>query len=206
MKSNRSQIIFVVVIAIALIVVALGLILRGVSNSATTVNPADTSIVLTAPVDLEHGAMTTFNAKNLPELEYPSDEVVAHILDVFHQVKKQATVLVIVDTSGSMSGEKIKGAVDGALSFLDNMEPNERVIVYIFSSEITPLEPTGRVGDVREQLKQTVGGLYAGGGTALHEVVIRALDEVVHHRLRRGCQRATATNAGESIQRQEIQG
>jgi len=42
------------------------------------------------------------------------------------------------------------------------MEPNERVIVYIFSSEITPLEPTGRVGDVREQLKQTVGGLYAG--------------------------------------------
>jgi len=109
MKSNRSQIIFVVVIAIALIVVALGLILRGVSNSATTVNPADTSIVLTAPVDLEHGAMTTFNAKNLPELEYPSDEVVAHILDVFHQVKKQATVLVIVDTSGSMSGEKDQG-------------------------------------------------------------------------------------------------
>ncbi len=145
---------------------------------ATGLRPADPSIALTAPVDLEHGAMTTFNAKNLPELEYPSDEVVAHILDVFHQVKKQSTVLVIVDTSGSMSGEKIKGAVDGALSFLDNMEPNERVIVYSFSSEITPLEPTGRVGDVREQLKQTVGGLYAGGGTALHEVVIHALDEM----------------------------
>jgi Ca-activated chloride channel homolog len=145
---------------------------------ATGLRPADSSIALTVPVDLEHGAMTTFNAKNLPELEYPSDEVAAHILDVFHQVKKQATVLVIVDTSGSMSGEKIKGAVDGALSFLDNMEPNEQVMVNSFSNEITPLEPTGRVGDVREQLKQTVSGLYAGGGTALHEVVIRALDEM----------------------------
>ncbi|CAG0928359.1 hypothetical protein TFLX_00876 [Thermoflexales bacterium] len=145
---------------------------------ATGLRPADLTLALTAPVDLEHGALTTFNARNLPELEYPSDEVVAHILDVFYQVKKQATVLVIVDTSGSMGGEKIKGAVDGALSFLDNMEPNERVLVYSFSDEIMPLVPSGRVGDVREQLKQTVSGLYAGGGTALHEVVIRALDEM----------------------------
>lgn len=145
---------------------------------ATGLRPADLSIPLTAPVDSAHGAMTTANAKNLPELEYPSDEVVAHILDVFHQVKKKATVLVIVDTSGSMTGEKIKGAVGGALSFLDNMEPDERVIVYSFSDQITELNPSGRVGDVREQLKQTLSNLYAGGGTALHEVIIRALDRM----------------------------
>jgi Ca-activated chloride channel family protein len=144
----------------------------------TGLRPADRSIALTAPLDAAHGAMTTVDEQNLPELEYPSDEVVSHILDVFHQVKKQATVLVIVDTSGSMSGDKIKGAVDGALSFLDNMEPNERVIVYSFSDVINELSPSGRVGDVREHLKQTVGGLFAGGGTALHEVVIRALGEM----------------------------
>ncbi len=145
---------------------------------ATGLRPADQSIALTAPVDLEHGAMTTVNAQNLPELEYPSDEVVTHILDVFHQVKKQSTVLVIIDTSGSMGGEKIKGAVDGALSFLDNMEPDERVIVYSFSDQINQLNPSGRVGDVREQLKQTIAGLYSGGGTALHEVIIRALTQM----------------------------
>ncbi len=145
---------------------------------ATGLRPADQSIALTAPLDLDHGAMTTVNAKNLPELEYPSDEVVTHILDVFHQVKKQSTVLVIIDTSGSMGGDKIKGAVDGALSFLDNMEPDERVIVYSFSDKINELSPSGRVGDVREQLKQTIGGLYSGGGTALHEVIIRALDQM----------------------------
>jgi Ca-activated chloride channel family protein len=58
------------------------------------------------------------------------------------------------------------------------MEPDERVIVYSFSDKINALSPAGRVGDVREQLKQTVSGLFSGGGTALHEVVIRALDEM----------------------------
>ena len=145
---------------------------------ATGLRPADQSIALAAPLDLAHGAMTTANEKNRPELEYPSDEVVTHILDVFHQVKKQATIFVIIDTSGSMTGEKIKGAVDGALSFLDNMEPGERVQVYAFSNEINKLKPAGRVGEVREQLKQTVGSLFAGGGTALHQVVMQALSDM----------------------------
>jgi Ca-activated chloride channel family protein len=145
---------------------------------ATGLRPADQSIALTAPLDVAHGAMVAFNAKNLPQLEYPSEEVVTHVLDVFHQVKKKATVIVIIDTSGSMIGDKIKGAIDGALSFLDNMEPDERVTVIAFSDQINELKPAGRVGDVREQLKQTVGGLFAGGGTALHEVVITALDRM----------------------------
>ena len=140
--------------------------------------PADQSIAFAAPLDLEHGANPSATAKTSPNLEYPTEEVTTHILDVFHQVKKQATVILIIDTSGSMRGEKIKGVVDGAASFLDQMEPDERVIVLAFSDNITELSPSGRVGDVRERLKQTVGGLVADGGTALHEVVITALDRM----------------------------
>lgn len=144
----------------------------------TGLRPADQSIALSAPLDTAHGAATSITAKSSPNLEYPSDETVTHILDVFHQVKKKATVIVIIDTSGSMLGDKIKGAVDGALSFLDNMESDERVIVIAFSDKINEVSPSGRVGDVREQLKQTVGALFAGGGTALHQVVITALDRM----------------------------
>ncbi len=140
--------------------------------------PANTSVSLAAPLDRDHGANPAVNAKNSPILQYPTEETVTHILDVFHQVKKKATVVMIVDTSGSMSGDKIKGAVAGAISFLDQMEPDERVIVYAFSDTIVQLTPSGRVGDVREQLKQTVGGLFAEGGTALHQVVITALSEM----------------------------
>jgi len=144
----------------------------------TGLRPADQAIALSAPLDTEHGAATSITAKSSPNLEYPSDETVTHILDLFHQVKKKATVIVIIDTSGSMLGDKIKGAVDGALSFLDNMESDERVIVIAFSDKINEVSPSGRVGDVREQLKQTVGALFAGGGTALHQVVITALDRM----------------------------
>ena len=48
----------------------------------------------------------------MPHLAYPSDEVVGHILDMWHQVKKKATVIMLLDTSGSMQGDKIKSAVN----------------------------------------------------------------------------------------------
>jgi len=138
--------------------------------------PANLSVALQAPIDLAHGAVPTISMDNVPDLEYPSEAVVGQILDVFHQVKKKATVIVLLDISGSMQGNKIKSAIEGAVSFLDQMEPDERVIVYTFSNAITELQPQGAVGEVRERLRQTLQGLYAGGGTALHQVTIQALD------------------------------
>lgn len=140
--------------------------------------PADLTLPLTAPLDAANGANPNVTAQNSPNLEYPNDETVTHILDVFHQVKKKATVILIVDTSGSMLGEKLKGALDGANSFLQQMEPDERVIVIAFSSTVKELNTLGRVGDVREELSQRVAGLYAQGSTALHQVVITALDRM----------------------------
>jgi Ca-activated chloride channel family protein len=139
--------------------------------------PANRSVALKAPIDLAHGAVPSMSTDNVPNLEYPSEAVVGHILDVFHQVKKKATVIVALDISGSMKGEKIKSAIDGAVAFLDQMEPDEHVIVYTFSNNINELQPQGSVGEVREKLRQTLQGLYAGGGTALHQVMIQALDK-----------------------------
>lgn len=145
---------------------------------AVGLRPADLAVPLIAPLDAANGANPNVTAKNSPNLEYPTDETVTHILDVFHQVKKKATVILIVDTSGSMLGEKLKGALDGANSFLQQMEPDERVIVIAFSSTINELNTVGRVGDVREELSQRVAGLYAQGSTALHQVVITALNRM----------------------------
>ena len=140
--------------------------------------PADQAVPLIAPLDAANGANPNVSAKNSPNLEYPTDETVTHILDVFHQVKKKATVILIVDTSGSMSGDKLKGALDGAISFLQQMDPEERVSVIAFASTINELSTLGRVGDVREELAQRMAGLYAQGNTALHQVVITALDQM----------------------------
>ncbi len=137
--------------------------------------PADRSVALQAPIDTAHGAVPSITMDSVPDLEYPSEEVVGHILDVFHQVKKNATIIVVLDVSGSMKGNKIKGAIEGAVAFLDQMALEDNVIFFTFSSQINELQPQGAVGQVREPLRQTLLGLYAEGGTALHQVMIDAL-------------------------------
>lgn len=138
--------------------------------------PASRSVALKAPIDAAHGAVPAITLDSVPDLEYPPESVVGHILDVFHQAKKKATVILLLDVSGSMKGNKIKSALEGAVAFLDQMGTEERIIVYTFSHKINELQPQGTVGQVREPLRQTIQALYAEGGTALHQVVIQALD------------------------------
>ncbi len=140
--------------------------------------PANLDVPLHAPIDLENGAVPQITMNQVPHLAYPSDEVVGHILEVWHQVKKKATVVLLLDTSGSMGGDKIKGAVEGAVTFVDQMHPADEIYVVIFSTDVGELSPHGPVGQVGEQLKASLRGLYADGSTALHEAVIYSVARI----------------------------
>lgn len=140
--------------------------------------PADSTVELDDPIALENGAVPFVTQAQTPHLGYPPDDIVGHILDVWHQVKKKATVVMLLDTSGSMKGEKIKGAVDGAVVFLEQMYPDDEVYVLTFSDAVTELPSSGRIGDVGEPLRASVRGLYASGNTVLYEAVITALARV----------------------------
>jgi Ca-activated chloride channel family protein len=140
--------------------------------------PAAAAVALHAPIDEAHGAVPSVTMSQVPHLAYPSDEVVGHILDVWHQVKKKATVVLLLDTSGSMQGDKIKGAVDGAVTFLDQMDPADEVYVVAFASNAIELPASGLVGQVGEELRTSLRGLYADGYTVLHEAVIGALERI----------------------------
>jgi Ca-activated chloride channel family protein len=137
--------------------------------------PADRSVALAEPIDLAHGAVPAITLDSVPDLEYPTEAVVGHILDVFHQAKKKTTIILVLDTSGSMGGSKIKAALEGATAFLNQMDLEDRIIAYSFASKITELQPQGLVGEVREPLRERIAGMYAEGGTALHQVLIDAL-------------------------------
>jgi Ca-activated chloride channel family protein len=140
--------------------------------------PAESSVALHAPIDAEHGAVPSVTMEQVPHLAYPSDEVVGHILDVWHQVKKKATVILLLDTSGSMRDGKIENAVRGAVTFLDQMDPADEVYAVAFASEVIELPSSGPVGQVREELKPSVSGLFADGATVLHQAVIYAVDRI----------------------------
>jgi len=140
--------------------------------------PANAGVSLHAPIDKEHGAVPDITIDQVPHLAYPSDEVVGHILDVWHQVKKKATVILLLDTSGSMQGGKIKSAVEGAVTFVDQMNAADEVHVITFASTVAELPIAGPVGQAGEQLKSSLRGLYAEGATALHWAVVQGVDRV----------------------------
>jgi Ca-activated chloride channel family protein len=138
--------------------------------------PFDPTLPLHAPIDLEHGAVPSITINDVPHLAYPSDEVVGHIIDMWHQVKKKATVVLMLDTSGSMRGDKIKNAVVGAITFINQMHPQDELYIVTFASEVVDLGGVGLVGQIGEQSKNSLSMLYAEGSTALHEAVIYSVD------------------------------
>ncbi|HEX6236495.1 MAG TPA: substrate-binding domain-containing protein [Acidimicrobiales bacterium] len=128
-------------------------------------------------------------------LEVPEPAVLARLLDDWATQRKSASVMLVVDISGSMGDEadaasgttKLDLAKDAAVAALDQFADDDEVGLWAFSTDLgdagdqTVLElvPPGRVGDVREQLVARIGQLVPTNGTPLYEVTRRAYDEVL---------------------------
>jgi Ca-activated chloride channel family protein len=139
--------------------------------------PADGNVALAAPIDLDHGAISSITEEQILPLEEPSDLVTTFVSELWHQVKKKSVAVVLLDRSGSMRGGKLEAAIEGVELFLEQMEPNDEIIVIAFNNEIAQLN-AGRVGQVSEALRGQVSGLYAEGGTALYAAVIAGLEQI----------------------------
>lgn len=140
--------------------------------------PVDASIALHAPIALESGTDPRVTLETVPPLASPSGEAAGAVKDVFHLTKKKATIVIVLDVSGSMEGEKISSATEATATFLKRLERDDEVYVLPFNENVRQLEPAGRAGDVAERLSDSVTGLYAEGGTALYDAVCVAVETV----------------------------
>ncbi len=140
--------------------------------------PVDQSIPLHAPLALEDGTDPRVTTDVVPALESPSAEAAEAVKDVFYQTKKKATVILLLDTSGSMEGDKIKQATESSVNFVERLDPADEVYVITFGGEVIELPQGGRAGDVGEDLSQTLRGLFADGNTPLYDAVCLATEVV----------------------------
>jgi Ca-activated chloride channel family protein len=83
---------------------------------------------------------------------------------------------IALDTSGSMSGEKIAQARSAITRLLRDMKDGDDVALVRYSDSAELVQPLARVGSVRESLVARVNALEAGGGTAIPLGLARALD------------------------------
>jgi Ca-activated chloride channel family protein len=122
-------------------------------------------------------------------LDVPDPEVIAAVQASWQFVKKQADVLLVIDTSGSMEGDKIEQAKTAAQAFLNNMPSQNRVGLVIFSEQPQVLDfklnapvylDSNSLGSVetltsfesgQAQIRSQIDSIQAGGDTSLYDAI-----------------------------------
>ncbi len=136
--------------------------------------PTDTSISLHAPLNLDNGTDPRVNLSNSIRLPSPDEEMSEAVVDLFMTTKRKATIIIVIDVSGSMQGHKIRTATAATVEFLDRLAPDDEVAVLTFNQDVVTLSEPGLVRDVVETLSPRVSTLTAGGNTALYNAVCQA--------------------------------
>lgn len=134
--------------------------------------PAD----LTIPLDGPDSPLTAANGVDPRQpqttLQMPGPPVVEVVRNVWWYTKRHTNVYLVVDTSGSMTGEKLEAAREALRVFLAQIQGDlERVGLVEFSSQVNNIIPLDELGRNRAELERAVERLEAGGNTALLDAV-----------------------------------
>lgn len=110
-------------------------------------------------------------------LRAPKPEVVEAMIRSWRDlVKKPSRVALVVDSSGSMQGDKLPSAQRSLQAYLDQLGPRDIVGLIDFDSIVRdPLVLRGGGGDAARSAA-FVAGLQADGGTRLYDAVRQARD------------------------------
>jgi Ca-activated chloride channel family protein len=128
--------------------------------------PADLSISLDgSPISPANGVDAS---EPQTTLQMPGPAVVDVVQNAWQYTKRKTNVFLVVDTSGSMEGEKLAAAQAALREFLDQIKGNqEQVGLVEFSSTVNNIDPLDELGNNRQRLASTIDNLAAGGNTAL---------------------------------------
>ena len=100
------------------------------------------------------------------------DPEVADAIDQsWDDVKRISVVTFVMDTSGSVLGNKLKQAKDGLILALDNMAPNNRVGFLSFGDAINTVVPVGHLSVTGPIIVDKIRATQARGETALYDAV-----------------------------------
>lgn len=82
-------------------------------------------------------------------------------------VRAPLSIAVVLDTSGSMSGDKLEQAKHAVLSLIQDMNDDDEVALVRYSDRAEVVQGLARVGEARRSLTRKVQALEADGGTSI---------------------------------------
>jgi Ca-activated chloride channel family protein len=141
--------------------------------------PADPMIPLDAPGSPLTAANGVDPTQPQTALQIPGGGVVQVVRDVWWYTKRHTNVILVVDTSGSMEGDKIKNVKQALRAFIEQIKGSEESVGLVeFYSLVDVLVPLDRLAVNRNDLLLGIDGLVANGDTALLDAVYKAYEEL----------------------------
>jgi Ca-activated chloride channel family protein len=108
-------------------------------------------------------------------LRPPQPEVVAAMLKSWQEVaKKPSLVAIVVDSSGSMWGNKLPAVQSTLQNYINSLGPKEQIALIDFDSQIRSPVLVDGTAEGRDRGLQFVSGLQAEGGTRLYDATLYA--------------------------------
>ncbi|WP_160051719.1 VWA domain-containing protein [Nocardiopsis sp. FR26] len=87
-----------------------------------------------------------------------------------------STLQIVLDRSGSMSGERLDGAVRALLSLVDRLAPSDNFGLVSFNEQARVEVPCGPLTD-KAEVRRRISALRASGGTDLSSGLLRGAQE-----------------------------
>ncbi len=138
--------------------------------------PVNPEVPLACPVCEQYGVDPQQPKTLLP---VPDPEVLAGVQQSWQLVKKQSDVIILMDTSGSMSeDDKIGQAKDAVQVFLEDQGSQNNVSLVRFSTDVQTVVPLASLEINRADILEQVSMLSARGNTALYDALIKSVGQL----------------------------
>ncbi|MDM8553630.1 VWA domain-containing protein [Desulfococcaceae bacterium HSG7] len=135
-------------------------------------------IEMSSPFDTEHGVKP--NLASGKTFKVPPENVLKRIRNLWEEVKTPATIILVIDRSGSMKGSPMDNAKAGAIEFIRSMKPRDQLMLTVFNRNVNVLAELCAIRQCGENVTERLNNVFANGETALYDALAQTYKQLKH--------------------------